>query len=661
MPTTSALPRASGDPGVFRLNRSAGLWLAGAVILAPGLALADPADTTGQATPTPVTDQAASNVTGLVVTATKVPTEKLRVANSVTVITAQDIALKQQQTLPDVLADAPGLNVVQQGGPGGLTSVFMRGTNSDHVKVLVDGIDVGDPSSQNDTFDFGQFPTADIARVEILRGPQSGLYGSDAIGGVIDITTQAGEGPPHVTLDVNGGSFDTANESGGVSGSTGPFHYAATVAHIDVGATPVTPLDALAAGEARNDDSYENFTASTKLGYDVTGNFDLGLVARYTSSHLFETGDDDFAFGFPDPVQSQSDDRQYYLRGTGHLSLAGGRLDQTLGVAYSNLQSTDITPNFGVSLFYGSRWKVDWQGDVKLSDTETLVLGAEHQRDAISQPTTAGISIDSGYAELQSNLFKDFNDTISVRYDENSNFGSAFTYRIAPTYFVEATDTKLEASVGTGFKAPSLSDLFESFPAFGFFADPNLRPEKSLGYDAGFEQYLWERRVQFGATWYYNHITDLITDNAAFTTDINVGKAHTDGVESFVLVQPLSTLSFRLDYTYTVAQDDILHQELIRRPRNKWNFDARWQATPKLSLDASLLSVSNWVDGNRDFSIPRLTAPGYTTVNVAANYALTHQLTLYGRVNNLFNEHYEDPFGFLRPSLGVFGGVKASF
>jgi vitamin B12 transporter len=537
----------------------------------------------------------------------------------------------------------------------------MRGTNSDHVKVLVDGIDVSDPSTFNDTFDFGQFPTADIARVEILRGPQSGLYGSDAIGGVINIVTKAGEGPPHVTLDVNGGSFDTANESGSVAGSTGPFHFAATVAHIDVGATPVTPLDLLAPGEVRNDDGYENFTASTKLGYDVTSNFDVGLVARYTNSHLFLTGDDDVLFGFPDPIQSQSDDRQYYLRGTGHLTLFDGRLDQTLGVAYSNLQSTDITPNFGVSLFQGSRWKLDWQGDVKLSDTETLVIGAEHQRDAISQPLSASINVESGYAELLSNPFANFNDTISVRYDANSRFGDKATYRIAPTYYVEATGTKLQASVGTGFKAPSLTQLFESFPAFGFVANPNLRPEQSIGYDAGFEQYLMERRVQFGATYFYNHITDLITDNATFTTDINIGRAHTDGVESFVLLQPIQILSFRLDYTYTDAQDDILHEELQRRPRNKWNFDARWQATSQLSLVGDLLSVGSWIDGNRDFSITNLKAPGYTTVDVAANYDLTRQLTLYGRVTNLFDERYENPFGFLRPSRGFYAGMRARF
>jgi vitamin B12 transporter len=509
----------------------------------------------------------------------------------------------------------------------------------------------------------------------VLRGPQSGLYGSDAIGGVINVITKSGNGPLQVNADLEGGSFGTFNQSGGVAGSTGPFHYTANIEHFQSTGTPVTPLGLLDVGEKRNNDYADNVTASTKLGYDVTSFFDVGLVARYTDTHLRLTAEDDTDFGFPDSIQSHNDTQQYYLRGTGHLSLADGRFDQTLGVAYSNIQSTDTTPFSPNSEFDGNRLKIDWQGNVKLAAGETLVLGAEAQREAISQPIGASIDTESGYAELQSNPFENFNDTISVRYDSNSRFGGQATYRFAPTYFIAATGTKLEASVGTGFKAPSLTDLFESFPAFDFFANPNLRPEKSIGYDAGFEQYLLDKRVQFGATYFYNHITDLI--DAAFVPagvapcpavapfgceqEANIGKAHTDGVESFIQVQPIKAVTLRLDYTYTVAQDDILHEELVRRPRNKWNVDARWQATSKLSLDASVLSVSSWVDGSRDFSIPRLTAPGYTTADLAANYDLTAHLTIYGRITNIADENYQDPVGFLRPSRGFYGGVKARF
>jgi vitamin B12 transporter len=626
------------------------------------------------APPTPA-DQATTNVKGIVVVATRTPVEKIDLANSVTVITARDIAIKQNQTLPDVLADAPGLNVVQVGGPGGVTSVYLRGTNPNHVKVLVDGIDVSDPSSTSGAFDFGQFLTADIDRVEILRGPQSGLYGSDAVGGVISVTTKSGEGPTHVTADLEGGSFATFNQNGSVSGSTGPFHYVATIEHVHTGATPVTPDDALAPGEARNDDTYDNVTASTKLGYDVTNNFDLGLVARFTDSHLKTTSDDDFyPYAYPDPVQSDQHDQQFYLRGTGHLSLLDGRFEQSLGVAYSDLQSTDYVPNdYGGQTYFdynGDRVKVDWQGVLKLAATETLVLGAEDQHDEMSQPISASLNIASGYAELESNLFKDFNSSLNVRYDSNSRFGGHATFRVAPTYYIEATGTKLEASVGSGFKAPSLSDMFQSFPPY--YGNPNLQPEKSTGYDIGFEQYLLNRRVQFGATYYYIHITDLIEyaplaagvppcpeESFGCYQESNVEKAHTEGVESFLLVQPIQAVSVRLDYTYTDAVDDILHEQLLRRPHNKWSVDARWQATQQLSLDLNLVSVSSWIDGNRDFSISRLAAPGWTTMNLSASYDVTRQLTIYGRITNIGDERYEDPYGFQRPGRGFFIGAKA--
>ena len=147
----------------------------------------------------------------------------------------------------------------------------------------------------------------------------------------------------------------------------------------------------------------------------------------------------------------------------------------------------------------------------------------------------------------------------------------------------------------------------------------------------------------------------------SFTSYANVGRAHTQGVESFVAFKPVEAVSLRLDYTYTEAFDDILKQELLRRPRHKWTFEARWQATRKLSLDLSLLWVGSWIDGDRQFTIPRLTAPGYTTVDLAAGYDLTPQLTVYGRIANLADERYENPTGFQHPGRGVFAGVRARF
>ncbi|HEX4159514.1 MAG TPA: TonB-dependent receptor [Rhizomicrobium sp.] len=594
----------------------------------------------------------------VVVTATRIPTPRAKVASSITVITAADIAAKQQQTLPDVLADAPGLNVVQSGGPGGQTSVFMRGTDSNHVKVLVDGIDVSDPSSPTGTFDFGQFLTQDIARVEILRGPQSGLYGSDAIGGVINIVTRSGSGPLQATGDIEGGSFDTFNQAGTVSGSEGAFHYAGTIEHYWSGATPVTPLNLLAPGEKRIDDSWDNVTASTKLGYDLADNFDLGLVSRYTNSHLDFTGENFFT-DFPDATQSQSETLQYYTRGTAHLALADGFFEQTLGIAYGSIDSTQAGPDNPTAYYFGDRTKVDWQGNLRFSDDEILILGAEHEHDGIRQPISAGIDIDSGYAELQSTL-GNISNSAAVRFDDNAEFGGKATWRIAPAWLIPETGTKLEGSVGTGFKAPTLSEMFQNFPSFDFFGNPNLRPETSLGYDAGFEQSLFADAVQFGAKYYRNDIRNLINDNASFTTYVNVGKAETDGVEAFAAWQVLPTLNLRVDYTFTEANDEILNQELLRRPKHKATLNTEWQATQQLSFDADLLGVSSWIDGNRAFTIERLTAPGYLTADIAASYAINDNFSIYGRITNLFDANYQEPVGFLRPGRGFFAGLKAN-
>ena len=600
----------------------------------------------------------------VVISATRVPTPESQIASSVTVITAEEIELKQQRLLPDILREVPGLNIVQTGGPGGLTAIFMRGTNSNHTKVFIDGIDVSDPSNSSANFDVGQLQAMDIERIEVLRGPQSGLYGSDAVGGVIDITTQTGNGPLRAQGVLEGGSFDTFNQAAQMSGTADQFHYSANVGHFHSGETPVTPLNLLLPGEKRNDDYYDNLTGSTKLGYDVTSNLDFGLVARYTDTHLRVTGDD-FS-NFPDPSfpardQSAANTHEAYGRAFGHFITLDGLLDQTLGIAYTRKRSANYTPDgSAVTVNTGERTKIDWRAIMKLSTSETMVLGAEHSRDDISQPLSAATRVNAGYAELQSRLGEDVFTATNVRYDNNSRFGGKVTYRFAPTYQIRATGTRLEASGGTGLKAPTSSELFQSFPAFFFFANPNLKPETNIGYDVGFEQTIVEGVVTAGVTYFHNHLRDLIDTAPTGDTFANIGQATTQGVEGFVALHPLQTVAVRADYTYTEATDDILHQELLRRPKHKISVNASWQALSSLSLYVSVLTVSSWVDGNRDFSIPRFDAPGYTTVNLSGNYAITSNLTVFARAENLFDRHYQNPTGYLQPSVGAFAGIKVT-
>jgi vitamin B12 transporter len=594
----------------------------------------------------------------VVVTPTRLPTPENEVGSSITVIPSAEIERKQERTLPDALKDVPGLNVVQSGGPGGVTSVFIRGANSNQTKVFIDGIDATDPATG--TFNFEHVLTWDIDRVEVVRGPQSGLYGADAIGGVVNIITKKGSGPAQIGGSIEGGSFGTFNQNGGVRGSLDRFNYYLDLAHFHSSDTPVTPSDLVPPGRSVQGDSYDNKTLSARFGADLAENFDVGLVTRYVNTSLRFTGDD---FLGPENLRSTEDDQQLFTRGTAHLVSFDGVFDQTVGLSYTKFSQRDFDPNppnAEPSFFNGDRLKADWQGNVKLMAGQVLTLRAEHQRDEITNPL-AEITDNAAMIQLQSGFGERFFNAVSVRYDNYDTFGGKPTFRIAPALLIPETDSKLKGSVGTGFKAPTLADLFQNFPSFNFFGNPNLQPETSIGYDLGFEQGMLQRRLQFGATYFHNNIDNLITINDTGTSLQNVGKATTYGVESFVALTPWEPLTLRADYTFLIAKNDILDQELLRRPKNKASLDAAWHITEAAVLSATLLYVSPWRDVSRSAAVTGLTANGYTLVNLAASYDLGNGVSAYGRINNLFDRRYQNPIGFQQPGLGVYAGVRVAF
>jgi vitamin B12 transporter len=627
----------------------------------------------------------------IVVSPTTIPTPVNEVANSITVITADDIQREHLETVPDALRTVPGLNVVQTGGPGGQTAVFMRGTNSNHVKVLIDGIDMGDPSITTGAFDFAHLLTGDIERIEILRGPQSGLYGSDAIGGVISIATKKGEGPPKATVSLEGGSFGTFNQTAALSGSQANINYAFNILHFRSTSTPVTPLDLLAPGEQRNNDSYDNWTYSTRLGAKLGEDVEVNFAARYVDSKLGFTGEDYVNFFPPAPEQLQSTqrNRQFFTRGEVVWSLFDGRFKNYLGVNYSKQWTWIFDPNpdnFFTSPLVappttnvGERTTINWRGVAQVAPGQTLVMGLEHEHESLrtdstgmvdaffnyTQTTTlADTGNQAGYLELQSEFAKRFFLVANIRDDNNESFGPHVTWRVAPAFIVPGTETKLKASYGTGFKAPTLTQLYVSNPSFLVVGNPDLVPEESKGYDVGFEQPLWHDRVRFGATYFHNDVTDLIVSKFdpvafAFTYD-NVGEAKMEGVESFASVAVTDQLTLRGDYTATFTRDETTGLGLLRRPGTKASLSAIWSPIDKFTLTTTLLYVGPWVDISRDGSIPRIDAPAFTTVNLAANYQVDPHLAVFGRIDNLFNRQYEDPIGFDRPGFGIFGGVRLS-
>ncbi|HLI21519.1 MAG TPA: TonB-dependent receptor, partial [Stellaceae bacterium] len=267
----------------------------------------------------------------------------------------------------------------------------------------------------------------------------------------------------------------------------------------------------------------------------------------------------------------------------------------------------------------------------------------------------------SGYAQLQSSLsqvLQGLSNTASTRYDSNSQFGGKATYRVAPAYAIAQTGTVFRASVGTSFNPPTLDELYDSYGG-SFLANPNLVPETSLGWDAGAEQALLDKRVDIGATYFHNDIKNLITTNSTGTSLINVGKATTYGVESFVSYKPWDPLTLRVDYTYTMAMNDTASMELPRRPKNKASFNAAWHVTDRATVTGTVLYVGAWRDNDRAFT-PNFVGSPYTIINIAGSYDLGHGVTAFARIDNLTNRIYQNPIGYQHQGLGVFGGVSVA-
>lgn len=603
--------------------------------------------------------------TSVAATGTGTPVEK--VASSVTVVTAAEIAARQYRTVPDILKTVPGVQVVQGGGPGARAAIFIRGTESDHSKVYIDGIDVSDPAGGGRTFDFGQLLTNDIERIEVLRGPQSGLYGADALGGVIVIYTKKGEGPPKFSAMAEGGSFGTFNQAAGVSGDHNGFNYAFNIGHYRADAIPVTPAEILLPGTRRFDNAYDNWTASTKLGYDISPDLTVNGVVRYTKSDLDFTSDA-FDLGTftsrPESFQQRQSNEQLFTRGEIVWRNFGGAATSFFGINYSDSGVDIKNPVVPASSTAsdGDRIKYDWRSVITLAPGLTTVVGADYQNETLDSAAIFAEESNTGvYLQIEAEPVHNLFIAGNIRYDDNESFGGVTTWRVAPSYVIDATGTTLKASYGKGFKAPSLIDRFVDFPAFAFFANRNLTPEENIGYDAGFEQALLDGKFRFGATYFHNDITDLIefvSDPLTFTsTVINIGAAETEGVEVFASADVTDNIRVRADYTFTDAINAVTGAELARRPRHKIGVSAGWTPIEPLLLTASVLYVGETSDFDRVTFVP-VTLPSYTVVNIAADYRVSETMSLFGRIDNLFNQEYEVPDGFEATGIGAFAGVR---
>lgn len=615
-------------------------------------------------------DQPAKQLETVVVTATRTKTPIEQVGSAITVITAEEIANRKLDTVADVLRVVPGLDVLRAGGIGQQTSVFLRGANSNHTLMLIDGIEMNDPSNPNGAFDFADLQADNIERIEILRGAASAIYGSDAIGGVINIITKKGHGKPRFQTRDEGGSYNTFKVGGGVSGGTERASYSLNVSRLESGGFSAADR---AFGNTERD-SYKNSSVSARTGVQALDDLDFGWTLRYNEGKAMVDN-----CGGPncDDPNAYTKNNELFTRVFGHLSLLDGVWEQTLGFAYSDTNRTYFNPFDPANPYtskafnVGEKSKIDWQNVLHLHETNTVTVGVEEEADSFHSESSFSMSgfstrgvipirtrNDLGYyLQDQIQLFDRSFTTIGIRDDQiNRGFGNHVTWRANQVYAIPETGTHIKGSYGTAFKAPALFQLFDTIFDSG---NPNLKAETSRNWDVGFEQAAWDERVQMGASYFNNAFVNLILNLPPNFKSENIGHATAEGVESFVEFRPLEGLSLRGNYTYTKTQDQETGQRLLRRPTHKGSFDADYRFLEKASVHLNILMVGNKNDVST--LVPRVLVPGYVLVNLAVSYDLDPKVQVFARVDNLLNKHYEEIFGFGAANVSGYCGVKMTY
>lgn len=591
----------------------------------------------------------------VVVTATRVEQPLTSVGSSMTVVDQAQLVERQCATVVDALREVPGLDVVQLGGAAGTVSTFIRGAASEQTLVLVDGVQINDPAGLGRGADLSQMPVQNIERIEVLKGPQSPLYGADAMGGVINIITKKGAGPVGGEVSAEAGSFNTFNEKAAVRSGTSNYNYSVGVSRQD--------SDGISSAAGKNGnpekDGYRRTELSSKLGWTPADEFEANMILRWNQA---DYGYDDFMNGRPVDGDNQGAYDVVSLYGEGKGKLLDGQWRPRVGGSWVS-QSREDTSSVGNSTFDSLLQKLEWQNDLYLGDANIVTAGIEAQQEAAESTYESAGYVDQferQTARHQSAYAQDIlttgplTTTAGGRVDSYDSFGSESTWRLAPSYDVAATGTRFKGSYGTGFKAPSLFQLYSSY------GSPDLDPESSKGWDAGVEQELAGNQFLVGVTYFENQFDNLIDYDFVTMKYGNVSQAETRGVETFVVAKPVKALSVRAAYTYTDTENKLTGEQLLRRPRNKASLDTTYDVTAKLKGTVSVSYVGERMD--EDFAT-YMTTPldGYLLVNLYASYDVRKNMTLFGRVENLFDEEYEPAIGYGSPGRAGYGGVKVTF
>ncbi|QJE72174.1 TonB-dependent receptor [Aerophototrophica crusticola] len=627
----------------------------------------------------------------VVVTATRVPTPVERVPASVNVVTREVIGERAYQTLPEALSTLPGVTVVRSGGIGSNASVFLRGANSDHVLVLVDGLPANDPSLAAGAFNFGDDTLGGFERIEVVRGPASTLYGSNAIGGVVNLITRAGgDSPASPEVDVGVGTDGTWRGTAGLYGSAGAADYGLSVEGLTTDGQNNTPKRLRRPGTGDKDGA-ETVTATAKGVYTLGFGTVEGLV-RYRDAQF----DLDSVPSDEPNYEGESENLTWQVAGT--AALWKNQLTSRLAVGQTiydrSFTDRPDANDSGTSddRYEGTRSQLDWQNSLAVSgapELRDIVLtgGLTLTREDVEFSTLSvsafgpfSSAVDERadslalFAQAQARAFGFLDLSAGVRHDRPDDYGSRTTWRVGAVAAVAELpgggEVRLKGNVGTAFKAPTLYDRFGT-NSFRYVGNPNLRPEKSTGYEAGVEADVAglgrDDLVRAGVVYFRNDIKDLITFqyNADFSsTVVNVGKADSEGVEATLALRPADGVELAASWTWTDARNDDTGIRLLRRPEHALAFTARLEPVDGLMLSPELTFVGQRLDAtyadNGNFLGTRGVG-GYWLANLAATYQVTEGWSLYARGSNLLDRRIENPSGFAQPGASALAGVRGRF
>jgi vitamin B12 transporter len=606
----------------------------------------------------------------IVVTATRLETPVKETASTISVIKVELLSPLRNFQPEMLFSRVPGVFYLQTGSTGGTGSLFIRGGNSEHTLFMIDGIEINDPISPSRSFNFSLFNLSLIDRVEILRGPQSTLYGSDALAGVVNFVSAE---PDKKGAEVSGlfGSLKTWQGNLRLFQSTDKFSY-----QVEVNSLATAGISSANKNYPGNSepDGYNHLSLALKLKYNLR----KWLSLNWQSRALEARADlDNFGGQYGDDPNYTQKTRFLFNRAELTGFFFNNRWQQKL---IFGLESTrrdnrnnpdEFHPDESETGFYhGLFSKLDWQNNFYLSSNQTIIFGFEYKKESgrsadtyINQWGTyesnfpdKNAALDAFYAQNQLKLWNKFSITSGFRLDHHHNFGSALTYRIAGNLELSEIDSRIKATLGTGFKSPSLYQLYAPTSYYGPVGNPDLKPERNLGWDLGLEKNFSEKLL-FSLTYFHTRYQNLIQFYFG-SGYANIGKALTEGIEVSLNLVPAAGLDCHLSWTHLQAKDLDTRSQLLRRPRDTGYLSLNFQKKAVRS------SVEFYYLGSRldvDYSSfpPLAVKLGRAIVaNVFLTYDLNHSIALFFKIDNLFNTKYELIYGYGTPGTTISTGFR---